>query len=142
MVLVLCFIFCVRVFYAGFRSLFALLGCGGRGCWLCFVRNLSFAVFVVLLHAGLLLLILKVFSSWGPEARCLLEYKLPSLCLPYGGSDSYVMHIVYIFIFLSFYLWLLRSFLVQNLFFLVKKVGLVCGSVLSVLGLGGICVGA
>ena len=106
------------------------------------MRDLSFAVFVVLLHAGLLLLILGVFFSWGPEARCLLEYELPSLCLPYGGGDSHVMHIVYIFIFLSFYLWLLRSFLVQNLFFLVKKVGLVCGSVLSVLGLGGICLGA
>ena len=77
-----------------------------------------------------------------PRHRCLLKYKLQFLCLAYLNGDLHVMHTVYIFIFLSFYLWLLRSFLVENLFFLVKKVGLVRGSVLLVLGFGGICLGA
>ena len=43
---------------------------------------------------------------------------------------------------LSIYLWLLSGFLLQNLFLLVKKVGLVFGSVLSVLYREKLCLSA
>ena len=43
---------------------------------------------------------------------------------------------------LSIYLWLLSDFLIQILFLLLKKVGLVCGSVLSVLYCEKLCLSA
>ena len=47
--------------------------------------------------------------------------------------------IICMFFSLSIYLWLLSDFFLEKLFLLVKKVGLVCGRVLSVLYYENLC---